>query len=363
MRQHGVDGLIAAVLWLVNSPLTVPYDLVFAYAPLHLGAAIPLIWRRDRPLTVLVVSAAFDLTAITLTGQSSIAMVTACAIYTVGRYLPGRRAWLAAGAVFGAYVGTLIILAIFATRIPGEPVAAGLWIALMVVIGQLVRLRTELTARRRQTVIESAIRSERQRIARELHDVVAHHVTTMNVLVGAARTSMVRDPRAATETLATAEQSGREAMTEMRQLFFLLRGESDASNEADEIAYGVNRLPELINRTAATGPPATFRVAGEPVVLPTTVDRAIYRLVQESLTNAHKHATGAPTTVDLRYQVTTVEVEVLTGRSAQPAEKSTSGGFGLTGMAERVAFCAGELRTGPTDDGGFRVYARIPVTP
>lgn len=358
-RQHVVDGLLAVALWLVSGAVPAAAGMIVPRGILHLAAAVPLVWRRDRPLTVLGISAAFDLAAVLVTGQLGISMSTTCAIYTVCRYATPRRAWIAIGTTFVAYVGGLTVLA-FANvgRVPGEPIAAALWIALAATVGQLVRLRKEITDRRRQGLADSAVRAERQRIARELHDVVAHHVTTMNVLVGAARTTMAKDPETAVATLATAEQSGRDAMAEMRQLLFALRTDEGTD---DTETYGADRLPALVARAGAAELPATLQVCGERVELPVAVDRAIYRLVQESLTNIRKHAASATTKVWLRYQPDAVEVEVVNEKPPRSGEKTSGGGYGLTGMAERVAFCAGELSTGPTEAGGFRVYARFPA--
>jgi signal transduction histidine kinase len=363
-RQHVADAALAVLLWLVRGPISTPSP---TFALVQTGfltvACAALIWRRDRPMTVLIVAGVADLAAIVITDAPGPSLAAMCALYTVCRYKQPNWGWIAAGATLVAYTGLLTTLALVgAGRRPGEPVMALLLILLAVTVGQFVRLRHEVAQRRQAEVAESAVRAERQRIARELHDVVAHHVTTMNVLVGAARTTMARDPETAAETLATAESSGREAMAEMRQLLFALRTD-DVPETDDTVAFGVDRVPALVDRATTAGLPIVLQSEGKLVDLPIPVDRAIYRLVQESLTNIRKHAGGAAATVSLRYLPTEVQVEVSNDRPGQPVDKErfSSSGYGLAGMAERVAFCGGELRTGPTDAGGFRVYASFPL--
>ncbi|MFC7645866.1 sensor histidine kinase [Streptosporangium lutulentum] len=202
------------------------------------------------------------------------------------------------------------------------------------------------------------MRAERHRIARELHDVVAHHISVITVLMGAARTTVLADPGKAQETLLTAERTARAAMAEMRQLLHVLRAEDGAEPE-NQAGIGTSALPELVEQAARAGLPARLEVTGDAVALPSAVDHAIYRIVQESLTNTRKHARGARSSVRLAYLPDAVEVEVLD--DGPGAEAPPTGGFGLGGMAERVALSGGELRTGPRQEGGFGVHARFPL--
>jgi len=252
-------------------------------------------------------------------------------------------------------------LAAFAAG-PGPSIGPAVALPLIpVVVGELFRQRYELRERRMAERAERAVRAERQRIARELHDVVAHHITVINVLVGAARTTMTDDPGRAQEVLVTAERTAREAMTEMRQLLHVLRAEEAEASE-NHAEVGTANLPGLVEQASRSGVPARLEVTGTAVPLPTAVDHAIYRIVQEALTNTRKHAPGARASIRLSYLGDAVEVEVLDDGSANPVDDGVPG-YGLGGMAERVALCGGELQTGRRPEGGFRVYARIPVEP
>jgi signal transduction histidine kinase len=204
------------------------------------------------------------------------------------------------------------------------------------------------------------VHAERRRIARELHDVVAHHISVMNVLVGAARTTMSLDPARAEEVLATTEQTAREAMAEMRQLLAVLR--ADDEDEPTPQARTA-QLPTLVARTCEAGLPTQLRVTGDSRPLPAAADLAVYRIVQEALTNTRKHTQGASAQVRLSYQDGAVEVEVLDdgGTAGHGTALSPGGGYGLSGMAERVALCGGALQAGPRERGGFRVHARLPL--
>ncbi|MEU7989987.1 histidine kinase [Streptosporangium canum] len=213
-------------------------------------------------------------------------------------------------------------------------------------VGQFVRLRTELNERSRQEA--AAVRAERRRIARELHDVVAHHITVINALVGGARATLPPGQDVTKNALKSAEQTARQAMSEMRRLLDVLRIDG---NEAPDAATGVSaeRLPVLIEEARSSGLPASLTVTGEPVELPAAVDHAVYRIVQEALTNTRKHAVSARADVRLAYEPAAVEVEVIDDGLAKEAGAP---GFGLAGMAERVALCGGRLTTGPRPEGG-----------
>jgi signal transduction histidine kinase len=319
----------------------------------YLAGMACLLIRRARPILTMGMVAAIDTAGLAAGTTESINVPAAIALYSVGRYTTGRRTVIAALAGFAAY-GTVLE----ATK-PG----AGGWVAALfsvgvpVGLGQLVRLRAELNERGRREVADAAVRAERRRIARELHDVVAHHITVINALVGGARATLPPELAAGRDALESAEQTARQAMSEMRRLLDVLRADG---NEGPDAATGVGaeRLPALIRETESAGLPASLTVTGEPVALPAAVDHAVYRIVQEALTNTRKHAVSARASILLAYEPTAVEVEVVDDGLAKV--RGTPG-FGLGGMAERVALCGGLLSTGPRPEGGFRVHARLPL--
>ena len=394
LRRVAADPLppLASPRWL--APL--PHILVVLYAALSFVAL-----RGDsRPVIVLSAVQAAAVVAAMLSPVLAWWVVTS--VMVVGALAIGvPYPW--SGATIAALAGVLFLLALRArpavvVAALTASMAAGLTTALADIhnhspgapwtvavfytnIGQVVTIcglaallggvrrvrrlaHTRLAAREQISAEERARRTlleERARIARELHDVVAHHITVINVLVGAARTTMTDDPGRAQEVLVTAERTAREAMTEMRQLLHVLRAEEAEASE-NHAEVGTANLPGLVEQASRSGVPARLEVTGTAVPLPTAVDHAIYRIVQEALTNTRKHAPGARASIRLSYLGDAVEVEVLDDGSANPVDDGVPG-YGLGGMAERVALCGGELQTGRRPEGGFRVYARIPVEP
>ncbi|MEV3983863.1 sensor histidine kinase [Nonomuraea sp. NPDC049758] len=199
---------------------------------------------------------------------------------------------------------------------------------------------------------------ERSRIARELHDVVAHHVSVMTVQAAAARRVLAADPDLAREALSAIENTGRLAMSEMRNIVGVLR--TDARAELGP-QPGVGDLPGLVEQMREAGLPTRLRVEGEPRPLPAGVDLAAYRLVQEGLTNSLRHAgAGAEAVVTVSHAPSGLDVRVEDdGRGTAPAADRT--GHGLVGIRERVALYGGILNIGPRPGGGFEVRARFPL--
>ncbi|GAA2369786.1 sensor histidine kinase [Dactylosporangium salmoneum] len=219
------------------------------------------------------------------------------------------------------------------------------------------RARTAETSQRALT--EKAVAEERRRIARELHDVVAHHVSVMGVLATGSRRMLGRDPAAADEALATIEETGRTALREMRRLLSVLRTEAEPAGELAP-QPGLAGIEGLVEQIQEAGLPAVLRVEGEPGPLDPGVSLTLYRIVQEALTNALKHAGTATVEVRLGFRPADVTVEICdTGRGPQLG--SAAVGHGLLGMRERVMLYGGTLRTGPRPGGGYRVHARIPI--
>jgi signal transduction histidine kinase len=204
--------------------------------------------------------------------------------------------------------------------------------------------------------------AERVRIARELHDVVAHHVSVMGVQAGAARRVMERQPEKAAEALSSIEASSRQALVELHRLLGFLR----RAGEADDLAPqpGLAQLEDLVGPGGQGDLTVVLSIEGDPRPLSPTLEVSAYRIVQEALTNTRKHSGGATASVRLRYGPETFEVEVVDdGTSADGDERhvGNEGGLGLIGMRERVSLHGGHLRAGPGADGGFAVLATFPL--
>ncbi len=213
----------------------------------------------------------------------------------------------------------------------------------------------------RQTGAAQAVALDRIEIARELHDVVAHHVSVMGIQAAAARRSLAADPERAEAALEVVEESARTAVEELRRLVHTLR-----TPEADGGAstVGIAQLPALVAESQHAGVPATLIVAGDPRPLPLLIDVALYRVVQEALTNVRKHAgRGASAEVRLRFEADAVEIEVSDDGVRQTLDRSDATGsrLGLRGMRERVGAVGGEVSAGRRERGGFLVRARVPL--
>lgn len=210
----------------------------------------------------------------------------------------------------------------------------------------------------RQAHAEHAVIEERRRIARELHDVVAHHVSVISVMATGARRVLNHDPDAADQALSTIEQTSRTTLRELRRLLFLLRVETESDVQLTP-QPGLEGIRSLIDQVREAGLPTSLRVDGEPSMLDPGVALTAYRIVQEALTNTLKHAGQATAEVRMKFEPGLLTIEVFdTGDGPQTA---STAGHGLLGMRERVSVYGGTLRTGPRPGGGYRVYAKIPV--
>ncbi|WP_336662608.1 sensor histidine kinase [Leucobacter sp. USHLN154] len=212
----------------------------------------------------------------------------------------------------------------------------------------------------RQTSAAQAIALDRLAIARELHDVVAHHVSVMGIQAAAARRSIERDPARAVAALGVVEESAGTAVDELRRLVGTLR--DPAKEGSAPTTIGVAHLSELVAEAQSSGTPTTLIVAGEPRPIPMLVDVALYRVVQEALTNVRKHAgRGATAEVRLRFGADAVEVEVADdGVRQELTQRSRGSGLGLQGMRERIGAVGGTVHAGRRERGGFIVRACVP---
>ncbi|GAA2309333.1 hypothetical protein GCM10009853_078500 [Glycomyces scopariae] len=226
-----------------------------------------------------------------------------------------------------------------------------------------------LLERERAHATTAAVGAERERIARELHDIVSHNVSLMVVQSAAAREVLDAMPEAAAAAMAAVEDAGRSALTELRHLLGVLApsqgGEDDGTVPGPQ--PGMDRLGSLVDRFAFAGLPVEVRISGAPRELPPGIDVTAYRIVQEALTNALKHAEGAQAQVTVRYSDRSLRVEVLnggpsvlTGDRPRPPRRGGTG-RGLVGLRERVGVYGGDLDARRRLGGGFRVRARLPL--
>jgi signal transduction histidine kinase len=211
--------------------------------------------------------------------------------------------------------------------------------------------------RAREEQARAAVADERRRIARELHDAVAHGVTVMVVQAEAAEEILGRDPERVRQALRKVHQTGREALVELRRLLGVLRDEETEPERGPQ--PGLSDLEALVTAVQEAGLPVELRVEGAPVALPGGLDLSAYRIVQESLTNTLKHAGPTSATVVLTYGDGVLELEV--SDEGLGPRSSNGAGHGLTGMRERVALFGGELESGPRPGRGYVVRARLPV--
>ncbi len=328
-------------------------------------ACLVLAWRRRWPVTVLGTSIA-AVTVFTLLGYLNGAALVApmVAVYTVASLTDLRRA-----VTYG--LGTLIVLGSASIAVnPLGPFGGGVVIlpfmtAAVVVAGiavanrrayvESIRDRAEQDARRR-------VDEERLRIARELHDVVAHTMATINVQAGVAAHVLSTRPETVAESLQAIKAASKEGLRELRAILNVLRQADDA--DPTQPVPGTAQLETLITGARRAGLDTTLTVTGEPVPLPAAVDLAAYRIVQESLTNAIRHAGPAIAAVSLGYDHDELRIEITdTGRGpASGHGHNGDGGHGLAGMRERAATVGGSLETGRGPAGGFRVAARLPFS-
>jgi signal transduction histidine kinase len=332
--------------------------------------ALPLVLRLRYPLLSLIVVLAGVVFMGALgnhgfTGPVFPAIAVLLALYAVGSRTRGRRLAVA----LCASVGGLFVAGLLAGADPGGSLAVALLVttAGLVVGGALGVLRYESETfdqraaelvRSRDEHARAAVEEERRRIARELHDVIGHSISVMGVQAGAVRSVLRRDQHRERDTLLRVERTGREAVGEMRRLIGLLRPVEDGRGEPTP---SLRRVEQLVGELQTAGLAVRLRVRGELGRLSAGVDLAGYRILQEALTNALKHAPGS--TVEASVSCTDHELEIQVINDGQVIARAASehAGHGLLGMRERVALYGGELTTGPREGGGFAVHARLPL--
>ncbi|MET7835395.1 sensor histidine kinase [Micromonospora sediminicola] len=356
------------------------------------AATAPLALRRRWPTAVAVfISIAFiagQARAVPLSQLPSGALFAA--LYTLGAWGTDRRlAGRVRVAIIGAMFGWLgLSLALRADLLsastfdgaagPVPPVLAAvingvlynvLFFAFAYYSGQTawvaarrrheLREQAEQLRRSQEEARERAVMGERVRIARELHDVVAHHVSVMGVQAAACRRVFDRDPDKARTALTAIEETARTSVDELRRMLGVLRDPSVASGAGPTDTAGIEQVAALVDRARETGLRARLGVYGDPTPLPRSVSQAAYRIVQEAVTNVVKHASA--TSLDVRIRYLDRELEVDVSDDGRGGGSGGGGGLGLIGMRERATAHGGELEAGPRAGGGFRVRARLPL--
>jgi signal transduction histidine kinase len=369
--RHAFDAAVMAVAALVQAEIwaiPVPGPKL-AIVPGMLLATLPLLLRRRFPFAapacVFAALAAMTFAeAEATTSSPTLLIALLLAFWSVGAHAEQRQA------VAGLAIGFAAIVVVI-ERDPGVGyadtsghflVAAGIWLT-AVALRRRARRATELEGRAARLVSEReeqervAVAAERRRIARDLHDVIAHSVSVMIVQAGAARLLLAEAPDRAVGPLLAVEETGRQALGEMRRLLGVLRGREFQAALSPQ--PGLAELEALLAQARAVGLPVELTVEGEAGALPKGVELAAYRIVQEALTNARKHAGPAQAHVVVRYGKEELELEIRDDGRASP--DGNSGGHGLVGMRERVALYGGELRAGSREGGGYAVRALLPL--
>jgi signal transduction histidine kinase len=356
---------------------------VLAAAILALCTTVPLAFLGPAPAAICIVAAGVvSLTAFSLLTVAGLA-ATVIALYLLGRdgWSPGgaqhdRGQWLAP-----VLAAPFVIVALTGARSPGseQQVLAVLLAALapaaaLAGIAQRARIQAHVHTAARQVIADSLVehtaRGERARIARELHDVVAHHISMIAVQAETARLTTPGMPAAGAQRLLEIGDTARAGLTEMRRLLGVLREDAQAADplpgHADRRPRpqpGLQQLNELLDEAReAAGSGLRLIVSGPPAALDPGVELAAYRIVQEGLTNARRHAPGAAVDVELRFTEAALRLRIRDNGPGPPAMPPVAnGGHGLTGMRERAAAAGGELRTHAAPGGGFLIEATLPT--
>lgn len=366
-RNDALVAIGAVVVDLIGYSLGAAEDgrpLTVSALALVVLTAPCLLARRVRPVAVLgaVLALGAALNLVTSLGPHFSAGATV-ALYSVARVRgPAVTAAAALATVPLTVIGRDYGQTIGFMGLLGNTVA----VLLVVAAALLTRRWHQETEAKRILLAERAVADERRRIARELHDIVAHHITTMQLMAGGARANLAHDPETAREALVTLEGSGRMALREMRQLLDVLRAGEEPENTPPPPQPGTADLDRIVAESRLGGLDTGFAVDGTVRPLPPALDLTVFRIVQESLTNTRKHAGRARAHVRLTYRPDELTVEVRDdGAGDRPALSRSvpRSGYGLIGMRERVALQGGTLEAAALDGGGFRVAARLPVPP
>ncbi|KUN22833.1 histidine kinase [Streptomyces corchorusii] len=345
-----------------GQPDRVPLD-GYARVLLLLASAL-LLWRHRHPVAVAFGTATATLAYLAL-GHPYGPVFLTVAVGCFGAVVAGcrRAAWAAVTLLWAGHA--LVALWLYRWLPPagdrgagiGQEIVVATWVLAVVALAELGRARSEQWARERADRAEAARRradEERLRIARELHDVLAHSISVINVQAGMGLALLDSDPEQARAALTTIKAASKEALGEVRQVLGTLRAPGAAPRAP---APGLDRLPELVEQAAAAG--LTVGTEGEPPRLPPGADLAAFRIVQEALTNVVRHSGSRHARVRFAYADGVLRLRIDDDGPATGADAG-GGGNGLAGMRERAAALGGTIEAGPRPDGGFRVLAVLP---
>ena len=353
-------------------------DPRWAFAAAALAMTIPLAWRRAAPTAVLAL-VFVPLIAMAAAGErldsSFVMLVLLVAFYSVGAYCARREA--IRGLLAGLALLAVVMIVENATASAGdEAVIIGDFVFIAAIVGVVWALaamvrdrsqrageleeRADRLERERAEEARLAVAQERARIARELHDVVAHSVSVIAVQTGSIRRRLRHERPDEAAELSTVEETARQALAEMRRMLGLMRTDEDGPELAPQ--PGIDDVPRLVEQLRETGLAVELEMNGERRALPPGVDLAAYRIVQEALTNVLKHAGPACAQIALRFGERELELHISDdGRGALNGQGGS--GHGLVGMRERVSLYGGSLEAGSADEGGFTVRATLPIPP
>jgi signal transduction histidine kinase len=342
---------------------------------LIVAASLALLLRRAAPVVVLgaiLVMSGVWTWVVHASSQPPLteALIILVAVYSAAAYSTGWRAWVAVGLLL--LPGLISVPGLISGTVPpGHVYPVYVFVGLAWTLGWLIARQRRLAAslreyalqleREREERARLAVTEERARIARELHDVVAHSVSLMVLQAGAARQALDWEPARAREPLVAIERSGREALAEMRRLLGILHKKDENEEIAPEPT--LKYLQPLIDEVEAAGVEVRLRTEGEPGDLPKGLELTSYRILQEALTNSVKHAGPCSADVAIRYGRNRIEIEVVDDgdQSSRAPRRGNGSGHGLVGMRERAALYGGSLDAGPRMGGGYAVLARIPL--
>jgi signal transduction histidine kinase len=372
LRRDAVDVLIVALALAVEIEVIAKgRDLDFAVlGPLSLFFVLPLLFRRRYPLVAPCVSlaafalaASFDPSGLERIDISALAGIAVMISLGAIRDRESAIVGLALGLTTGIYVQYRFPDTTASDLVGAVIFYAGAWFAGRALATRaeqtrILRARVEEAERARAVAAERAATEERARIASELHDVVAHSVSVMVVQSSGVRRLLREDQHRERDALLSVEQIGRQALTEMRRMLGVMRpGEEAPASLTPQ--PGLQHLDHLISQVVEAGLPVTLRVEGERPQLPPGVDLSAYRIVQEGLTNALKHAPGSNAEVIIRFLDNKLNLEIADDGKEVSVEDGL--GHGLVGMRERVALYGGTLEAGPREGGGYVLRAELPL--
>jgi signal transduction histidine kinase len=368
----GAAGAVAELV-LDRDRENAPTSSLWFGVPVMLALTLPLLARRRYPFAVAV--------AIVITAAAVSFVDGLLVIFTLGVFLAILAVCFLLGMLDDrrqAVAGLAIAVGAALIVVSNDPNHEGgeyffipllftiVWVAGFALSGKLreareAEERARVAERRREVEAREAVLEERRRIARELHDVVAHSVSVMTVQAGGVRRLLRPEQEREREALLTIEETGRTALTEMRRLLGILRGANETPSLAPQ--PGMATLGVLVEQVRDAGLPVEYRVEGEPVLLPPGIDLSAYRIVQEALTNALRHAGPARARLSVRYRPTRLELEIENDGRSDVNGDEEGNGQGLIGMQQRVALYGGKLAFGPRVGApGYRVHATLPLT-